>query len=340
MKKFALLIASTVLSVLFLEGCVRTYEFGWSSLLPWIMDSVHGIGRSGLVQASSCKELVYELKPNLNTYFKKTRFSTNAQGLRDKHYGRTKPADAFRVAVVGDSFTLPAGVSIDNAYHSLLEKRLGREYPAVRIEFINFGVGGYDLQQYAAVIEHKVLSYDPDLIVIGFCTVNDFFRYAEFETFLRQNKPYKVLPVNHPFRHWHSLAKLQETIPNIERFFSKTSQTHPPPAPPPQLSPEQRRYVNATFDRISTAASARNIGVLITALGIEPLLSDKADFLRQASGKHDFLFIDATQGFSGKAKERYYIYRSDSHPDAEANRIFSDEIYPAIKAILAARFGS
>ena len=47
------------------------------------------------------------------------------QGLRDQEYDLQKTKNTFRVVVVGDSYTMPAGVSIEDAYHTLLEEEIG-----------------------------------------------------------------------------------------------------------------------------------------------------------------------------------------------------------------------
>ncbi len=44
------------------------------------------MGVSGLIKPSSYTKIIFELKPNLNTYFKMARFMTNSCGLRDKEY--------------------------------------------------------------------------------------------------------------------------------------------------------------------------------------------------------------------------------------------------------------
>lgn len=85
-KNILLLLISASISLLVLEGGVRVYLFGWDSLIPHVMESIQDIGVSGKIQASKVREIVYELKPNLNGYFKKTRLLTNPQGLRDKSY--------------------------------------------------------------------------------------------------------------------------------------------------------------------------------------------------------------------------------------------------------------
>lgn len=168
-----LFIISTLFMLLIAEIIFRFYLFGWNSFSIEKMNSVHHLGTSSLVQPSPYSEMIYELKPHLNSYFKLAIFKTNAQGLRDKEYSIIKPKNSFRVAVIGDSFTMPAGVNIENAYHSLLEKKLNSEQAEVSYEFINFGVGGYNLRQYLGVLKYKALKYNPEMILIGFCPSND-----------------------------------------------------------------------------------------------------------------------------------------------------------------------
>lgn len=177
---------------------------------------------SGLIQPSKYPEIVFELKPNLNTYHKKARFITNAQGLRDKDYGISKSDQSFRVAVIGDSLTMAAGVPVEKAYHSLLEERFGRDYPEKEIEFINFEVGGYNLRQYAAVIQYKALAYYPDLILIGFCAVNDFSESKKYKSFLRAAKPYQVKLVGWPFFESRFILEVQRILNRHPRQFFLT----------------------------------------------------------------------------------------------------------------------
>ena len=48
------------------------------------MNSVNGTGTAGIIQPSCYPEIVYELRPDLDTWLKLTRFRTNSQGLRDQ----------------------------------------------------------------------------------------------------------------------------------------------------------------------------------------------------------------------------------------------------------------
>ena len=52
------LLVSLILSVFFLELAYRFYMFGWDSLSIEKMNSVHNIGKSGLIKTSQYSEII------------------------------------------------------------------------------------------------------------------------------------------------------------------------------------------------------------------------------------------------------------------------------------------
>jgi len=150
-----LLLFSAILSLLALEQAYRFYLFGNASFSIQKMNSINGPGELGLYRQSNNPELIFELKPNLNTYYKLVEFETNSAGLRDKEYSIAKPEDVFRIAVIGDSFVVADGVKIEDTFHSLLEERLNKEGGDITYQFINFGVSAYDLRQYFEVMKQR-----------------------------------------------------------------------------------------------------------------------------------------------------------------------------------------
>ena len=48
----------------------------------------------------------------------------NSDGLRDREHAKRKPLGTFRVAVLGDSFTLATHVDVEKTYWSVLERYL------------------------------------------------------------------------------------------------------------------------------------------------------------------------------------------------------------------------
>ncbi len=301
---------STVLALIFLESAYRFYLFGADAFSIAKVNSVNPLGLSGLLQPSSNPDLVFELKPNVDTYFKLVPFQTNSHGLRDKEYPLDKPDGVFRVAVLGDSFTLPSGVAIEGAFHSLLEDRLNSGKESVRYEFINFAVGAYTLQQYLSAIRHKVMEYDPDLILIGFCAGNDH------KVFLPDRFPDRYRPKGRTYPFYGSFVinaatlRLQESKVEEERG---------------RLTERHARYLERVFGELAALSEAKNIPVMLVYLSNQEENYKPIEELALANGIEHFL--DVSSAFRGTDLSNYRILPIDNHPNAEAHQIFADRIY-------------
>jgi hypothetical protein len=306
-----LLCFAIIFSLFWLEIFYRFHLFGWDGLSIEKMNSLHNLGVSGLIQPAQHPEIVYELKPNLRTYFKMSKFETNSQGLRDKEYSIEKSDDSFRVAVVGDSFTMAAGINIEESYHSLLEERLNKDQKNIVYEFINFGVAGYYLRQYLAIIVHKVLKFNPDLILIGFCADNDH-ELPPDEMF---EKAFVPKPKTYPF-----------FAPLIEKLFryvlidiiSSLEPDNP-------VSPMQREYMSNIFSKMRTISVDNSIPIIVVYLS-----NRRREFksVEEVVMANRLLFVDASSSFEGTKVSDYAIYHPiDSHPNGKANRIFAEKIY-------------
>src|SRR5207244_4081262 len=95
----------------------------------------------------------------------------------------SKPADTFRILVLGDSFTQGMSLELGDAFPERLERLLARQRDDdARFEVYNAGLSGWN-----TVGEQRVLSrqwddhtaypfayprVQPDLVVLGFC-LND-----------------------------------------------------------------------------------------------------------------------------------------------------------------------
>lgn len=275
---------------------------------------MYELGNSGLIKPSAYPEIVYELKPNLNSYFKLASFKTNSFGLRDKEYEITKPKDTFRVAVIGDSFTMASGVEIEESYHSLLEEWLNKDARGINYQFINFGVGGYSLRQYWGVIRNKAYEYNPDLIMVGFCPSNDHI-IPDNEIFER---PYKVKFKSYPFLKSYVIGKVISRLEN-NSSDSKVYNNE-------IFSEQQRKYMLDIFSKMYEFGNDKNIKIIIVNLSHR--YNEKyVEELERLIIDTGLYFVDVSLPFKGTDVLEYRINPTDGHPNGKANRIFAEQLY-------------
>jgi lysophospholipase L1-like esterase len=87
--------------------------------------------------------------------------------MRGPEAQRRKPPDLWRIAMIGDSVTYGLGVEAAQSFSSLLESELNAAGLGP-VEVLNFGVPGYNTFQEYTLLKHRVLEYDPDLVVMTF----------------------------------------------------------------------------------------------------------------------------------------------------------------------------
>ena len=132
-------------------------------------------------------KLGYELIPNSSAFEDEVWYRINGDGIRDNPYPQQKPQGIFRIAAVGDSLTFGMAVDFGNTWPKQLEAALRRM--SIQAEVINFGVMGYDTTQMAELIESKVLTFSPDVIIIGYC-LNDIGILSREGSVLSQYRGY------------------------------------------------------------------------------------------------------------------------------------------------------
>ena len=93
---------------------------------------------------------------------------TNRYRLRDDEFPRSKPPGEFRILVLGDSFTFGLGVAHDDLYTEQVEQFLDEIPGCAPAQVINAGVAGYNTTQELIYLLREGLSFQPDLVVLGF----------------------------------------------------------------------------------------------------------------------------------------------------------------------------
>jgi len=343
---------TTAILFLLLELSARVYLFGAAGLVPARINSVHGLPQTGFTRPSRHPSIGFELRPDVSGYFKLASFRTSSQGLRDREYPLQKPENTFRVAVVGASFALPAGVEIEDAFHSLLEERLSAERAPTRYEFINFAVGMYRPSQALATLERRALDYAPDLVL--FTTTNLSTPWlVEDATAREAGAPADPSPRGDP-------PRFRRTCPILQSFFLRllasrtgrgpqTPELHvgaveslyltvrdrlaresagaPPPLPHRKTPDGRDRSDGSVLEHLARVGARFAMPIVVVRLEFDASERLPVDLELErrvrALGMH---YLDTRDAFRGTRARDFWIYELDPHPNARAHEIFSRTI--------------
>ena len=121
-----------------------------------------------LYQRSANPYLRWELKPGSSH----ACVVVNANGYRGPVRSVKKPADTFRILMLGDSETLSLCTPEQDTLASQLESLLNQKSSGLKYEVLNFGVEGYNTFSELELLKVKGLRYGPDLIILNYC-LND-----------------------------------------------------------------------------------------------------------------------------------------------------------------------
>lgn len=314
LKAAANIILAILCVFLSLEATARYYYFGLDGFKYRKMDSFHSIGRSGLIQLSKDPAISYELKPNVDGYFKMERFVTNSQGLRDQEYSLSKPPHAFRVAVVGASYVMGSGVEMEDTFHAVLENQLNRENKGMTYEFINMGVGGHSPWQSLAVVKRKALAYQPDLIF--FAPYHSGYLYGP-------KRPRRSIPpVNHPFFDSYFKALVQLRIAaRLNRSKREKGDA--------DLAKREKvpKHIDEIFSELGAIQEKTGIPVCVLFLEHREDSFYLVKEMEAPARRYGLRLIDASEPFVRAGFPDHCAHPLDCHPNAAAHRVFARVIY-------------
>lgn len=133
------------------------------------------VGYSSPQFYESDSALGYKLIPSMSGWYTREGRSfvtINSDGFHDVEHATEKPADVFRIAVIGDSYVEALQVGRQESFANFIASdcnALGGK----RVEVLSFGVSGYGTAQELILLREKVVRYSPDIVMLVMTTNND-----------------------------------------------------------------------------------------------------------------------------------------------------------------------
>ena len=93
-------------------------------------------------------------------------YSMNSEGFRGSEFTKNKPDDTYRIIAVGGSTTFGSGVTNENTWPRILEKKLQNISEGKNVEVINAGIPQAYSFTESILIKEKILSHNPDMLII------------------------------------------------------------------------------------------------------------------------------------------------------------------------------
>ena len=98
--------------------------------------------------------------------YSKSEIELNSEGFRGVEFSQMKEDNTIRIFAVGGSTTFGNGVSDENTYPVILQKKINSLNLEKNIEIINAGYGGAWSKTETNLIKDKLIQYEPDIFII------------------------------------------------------------------------------------------------------------------------------------------------------------------------------
>jgi alginate O-acetyltransferase complex protein AlgI len=274
--------------------------------------------------------MLTEIVPSTSTNLKGVPINSNRFGMRDREYAEIKPANAYRIVLLGASHDMGAGIKDHETYENLVEDRLNDAPPDQRYskyEILNLSVGGSSILQRLLRLEQQGFQFAPDAALLSLA--------AHDKQFLIQHLR-KVLALG--IRPPPDYRELFERIVGKARVHGKMPET----MIERRLQPYATEIYEWSFRRFAQQCKQRGIHPLVIYRpapvdfeGVEQAERSEVIRLARAAGLE---VIDLSPAFDSVTnRNTLIIAKWDDHTTAFGHRLLADKLYEGLVPLL---FGS
>lgn len=286
---------------------------------------------SVIYRGSTVPGLKYEHVPGAVGIVNGVTVRINQEGFRGPEIELPKPKGTFRIVVFGDSFAFGQGVPERDTLPAVLERELRNKFPAGGIEVINAGVRGYDMPQYLAVFDRRIIGLDPDLLVLVITEIND----PQFELF----RPHSEKLEKWEKSWWVQLPFIRPLYgPAFAGEVNRIFMEHVRAIYDPE-GPHWPRFVKGL---IQIRDSCRRINVPLIAVTFpmmadEDMLKDERALLHHELDRLGIPWVDPRESFVDYGSGDLVVDKRDFHPNALAFRLTAGLLAGPVEEVLKER---
>lgn len=261
-----------------------------------------------------------ELVPLIQIEFRGATFTTNRWAMRDRDYELQKPPGVFRIAILGASTDMGAGVADDETYENLVEDRLNREFAGrtyARFEVLNFSIGGYRDFQKLWLFDRAV-EFQPDVVIWVSSPSDNVWAVRHLANVIKAD-----VPIPYP----DLRQRLEDEGLNARSNGFEIS------AKLWQMMPELQVWMWNKVKQESIQRGATAQVILFPRL--DRIREDRAYYglLMQYAQQVGLPVLDLTKAYdSVKDRKSLQIAPWDDHPKAEGHRLLAETLYQQMMA--------
>jgi hypothetical protein len=273
--------------------------------------------------------LLKEIVPSVSTILGGAVATSNCMGMRDREYQKLKPANTYRLVLLGSSHEQGTGVKEDQTYENLVEDSLNKDLPSAhhpRYEILNLSVGGYSILQKLLRLEQEGFGFQPDAAILATAAVDQQFLVDHLRKALVLGRE---APSNYKefLAHIVQEARIDRSMPNamIER----------------RLLPCVAEIDAWAFHRFARVCAEHGVRPLVLYRpapvdfeGLEPAGRSEVIHLARAAGIE---VIDLTPAFASVSdRSKLILAEWDHHTNALGHRLLADKLYEILVPLLQA----
>jgi lysophospholipase L1-like esterase len=225
------------------------------------------------VRRSDNPRLRFELRPS-GRVTAEVGYRVNSLGLRGPETTVEKPRGVRRVALLGDSIAFGYWVEDRQGVARQLEALLGAATAGGgRVEVLNFGVPGYNLEQDIEMLRSRALAFEPDVVVVLFC-LNDLEGVFSYELGLVQERGERRRTLSGRVREWLAgwsrlAAWLEYRLTELEARQSFVRAKNPLAGPLyAQALAEQKRVLSGQLSVLRAVTASHGIPALVAVVPV------------------------------------------------------------------------